>query len=105
MIAPEHGETFLAAVTILGWPIRALENGSMPSVMVRADRALEAAERLLAELKQSGHMDDWKPDIESIVAACRIAMKPSFGDRTGLITLTGSEAAWLLPHFQEPPEL
>ncbi len=77
----------------------------MATVKVRADRAHEAAERLLADMTQPGRIDDRVPEAQAIVAACRLAMKQVFSDGTGMVTLTGQEPAWLLPYFQEPPEL
>ncbi len=77
----------------------------MATVKVRADRALEAAERLLGEMGQASRPDSRVADVEAIVAACRLALKGRFADGSGMITLAGAEAAWLLSYFQEPPEL
>ena len=76
----------------------------MATVKVRADRALEAAERLLGKMKQAAGADQ-VTEVEAVAAACRLALQPRFGDGSGLVALTGPEAARLLPHFQEPPEL
>lgn len=76
----------------------------MASVKVRADRALEAAERFLAEARQSGRIDSRVTEVEAVALACRLALQPRFSDASGIVTLTGVEAAWLFPHFQEPPE-
>ncbi len=76
----------------------------MASVKVRADRTLEAAERLLAEIRQPNRMDGRIPEIEAVVAACKLALKGAFADRTGVINLKGYEPSWLLPYFQEPTQ-
>ncbi len=77
----------------------------MATVVVRADRALEAAERLLDSMRRADSSGDDIPSVAAIADACRLALKPRFSDGSGTVTLTGHEPEWLLPYFQEPPEL